>query len=425
MHRERMQMKQAVVAMGGGPTRVINHTLFGIVEEAQKHGIKVLAARHGITGLLQEDFIKLTPGKPPISTHHRLPGAMIGSTRQKPKAEDCHQVFDIFKRHDVHYLFYIGGNDTAEAASIINREATAAGYELRCFHVPKTIDNDLVENDHTPGYGSAARFVAHALIGDDLDVASLPGIKIDIIMGRNAGWLAAAAALGRRSEEDGPHIIYFPERAKSLDDFVTETLSVYEEYGRAIVAVSEGLCGPDQITFLSSEFVRNELSQKPYVPIMKMLKALARVEDAAGGAKKDTFGHTQLSGTGTLADVLSLSVKVAARERMGKAPRCRADTFGYPQRSYAGDISPVDASEAELVGRSAVSFAVERDADGSVSLRAERVNGEYRAFTELISLDAVAGKVRYLPQEFINAEGNHVTPAFLEFARPLAGELAR
>ena len=418
-------MKRAIVAMGGGPTRVINHTLFGIVDEAGKHGVEVLAAHHGITGLLKEDFIELTPGTPPISTHRNLPGAMIGSTRQKPRPEDCHRVFEIFKRLDAKYLFYIGGNDTAEAASIINREADAVGYELRCFHVPKTIDNDLVENDHTPGYGSAARYVANAVIGDDLDVASLPGIKIDVIMGRSAGWLAAAAALGRRSEEDGPHLVYFPERAKSISDFVNDVLAVYEKYGRAVVAVSEGLCGPDQVALLSSEFIRNELSQEPYAPIMGVLDALARAEDATGGAKKDHFGHTELSGTGTLADTLSLAIKLAAHERLAKAPRCRADTFGYPQRSYAGDISPVDAGEAELVGRTAVSFAIEKDVDGSVSLGAERSSGKYRAVPKLISLDAVAGKVRCLPEDFINDAGNNVSPAFIEFARPLTGDLAR
>ena len=418
-------MKRAIVAMGGGPTRVINRSLFGIVDEAARHGIEVLAARHGITGLLQEDFIKLTPGSALVSTHRSLPGAMIGSTRQKPKHEDCHQVFETFKRHEAHYLFYIGGNDTAEATSIINREAAAAGYELRCFHVPKTIDNDLVENDHTPGYGSAARYVAHTLIGDDLDSSSLPGIKIDIIMGRSAGWLTAATALGARDESDGPHLVYFPERPKGLNQVVEDILGAYRKHGRSIVAVSEGLLGQDGQPLVNSASVREELSADPYTPILGVLDALSRVENATGGAKMDAFGHPQLSGTGTLADVLSSAVKLAAWKADGKVPRCRADTLGYPQRSYAGDISPVDAVEAEMVGRSAVSYAVESDVDGSISLRADRDGGNYRAYTELVSLHSVAGKVRELPDEYINANGNGVTQAFLDFARPLAGELAR
>ena len=417
-------MKRAVVATGGGPTRVINRSLYGIVDEAARHGIEVMAAHHGITGLLKEDFLELTPGAPPVSTNRQLPGAMIGSTRQKPKPEDCHKVFEIFKRIQAHYLFYIGGNDTAESTSIINREAKSAGYELRCFHVPKTIDNDLVENDHSPGYGSAARYVAHALLGDDLDVRSLPGIKIDVIMGRKAGWLTAAAALCKRSEEDGPHVLYFPERAKSLDDFVADTLKTYDKYGRAVIAVSEGLNGPDQVDFLGSEFVQNELATAPYTPIMRVLKALAKVEEAAGAAKKDAFGNTQLSGSGVLADVLATAVKLAACKALGKAPRCRADTFGYSQRSYAGDVSPVDADEAEMVGRKAVSEAVERDIDGSIALRADR-SSDYRSWAELISLDAVAGRERVMPSEYINEEGNGVTPLFLEYARPLVGELLR
>ena len=418
-------MKRAIVAMGGGPTRVINRSLFGLVDEAAKHNIEVVAARHGITGVFKEDFVTLTSGTPPVSTHRFWPGAMIGSTRHKPTREDCHKAFEIFKKHEAHYFFYIGGNDTAEAASIINREAKAAGYELRCLHVPKTIDNDLVENDHTPGYGSAARFVAHAIHGDDLDVRSLPGIKINIIMGRKAGWLTAAAALCKRAPEDGPHLQYFPERAKSLDDVVTDILNTYETYGRCVVACSEGINGPDQAGFVSSEFIRTELGQPPYAPILKMFRGLAAVEEATGGAKKDAFGHTQLSGTGTLADLLGAVVRIATYKRYGKPVRCRADTFGYLQRSYAGDVSPVDAAEAELVGRKAVEFAAARDVDGSVAIRAERANGAYTASFALVSLDAVAGKERYLPEEFLNDEGNGVTPAFMAYARPLAGELLR
>ena len=418
-------MKKAVVAMGGGPTRVINRTLFGAVDEAAKHGVEVIAARHGITGILKEEFAVITPSAPPMSTHRSLPGAMIGSTRHKPSKEDCHRAFEVFQKHDVHYFFYIGGNDTAEATSIINREAQAANYELRCFHVPKTIDNDLVENDHTPGYGSAARFVAHAILGDDLDVRSLPGIKINIIMGRRAGWLTAAAALCKRGPEDGPHLQYFPERAKSLDDIITDILEVYQTYGRCVVACSEGIIGPDQVSFISSEFVRGELARPPYTPVSELFDHLAAVEQAAGGTKKDAFGHVQLSGTGTLADVLATAVKIASYKRYGKTVRCRADTFGYLQRSYAGDISPVDSREAEMVGREAVEYAVSRDTDGSVAVRAERSRDGYKSHFELISLDSVAGKERHMPSELINDDGNGVTQAFLDYARPLVGELMR
>jgi ATP-dependent phosphofructokinase / diphosphate-dependent phosphofructokinase len=418
-------MKKAVVAMGGGPTRVINRSLFGVVDEAAKHGIDVFGARHGITGVFAEDFIPLTTTTLPISTHTPYPGAMIGSTRHKPDKADCQKAFEIFKKNDIHYFFYIGGNDTSEATSIINHEAKDAGYELRCFHVPKTVDNDLVENDHTPGYGSAARFVAHALLGDDQDVRSLPGIKLNIIMGRKAGWLTAASSLCKTSEEDGPHLIYVPERTKSLDDIITDILGTYDKYGRCVVALSEGINGPDRKDFLSSEYIRKELATEPYSPIIEMLASLAKVDNAAGGAKKDAFGHVQLSGSGTLADVLASAVKIAAYTRTGKKIRCRADTFGYLQRSFAGDISEVDAIEAEGVGRKAVEQAAGADVDGSISIQVDRSNGGYEARYERLDLDAVAGKERYMPNNFLNEEGNGVTQAFLDYARPIVGELLR
>ena len=418
-------MKRAIVAMGGGPTRVINRSLFGVVDDATRHGIQVLGAQHGISGLLKEKFIDVTPTTAPVSTNKDLPGAALLSTRMKPTADDCAKAFDIFKKHGIHYFFYIGGNDTAEATSIINREAKKAKYQLRCFHVPKTIDNDLVENDHCPGYGSAARYVAQAVLGDDMDVRSLPGIKIDIIMGRKAGWLTAAAGLCRKADEDAPHLLYFPERAKSLDDIIKDILKVYAKHGRAIVAISEGLNGPDGKDFLSSPFVRGELSKAPYTPIMDMINGLAKVEEASGGAKRDTFGHVQLSGTGTLADVLASAVKIATFKDSGKAARCRADTFGYLQRCYAGDVSPVDAKEAEAVARKAVQLAVKKDVDGSVAIKANREGGKYRVTYKLVALEAVGGKERCLPAEFLNAEGNGVTQAFLDYALPLAGKLPR
>ena len=418
-------MKRAIVAMGGGPTRVINCSLFGVVDEAARNGVEVLGALHGIQGVLKEHFQPLSASLPPLSTLRRLPGAAIGSTRHKPTAEDCAKAFAIFKKLQASYFFYIGGNDTAEATSIISRAARSAGHELRCFHVPKTIDNDLVENDHSPGYGSAARFVAHALLGDDLDVRSLPGIKINVIMGRKAGWLTAAAALCKRSEEDGPHLLYFPERPKSLADILRDILAVYRKHGRAVVAVSEGLMGPDQAEFITSNSIRGELSREPYAPIMAMINSLGPIEQAAGGAKSDAFGHIQLSGTGTMADVLAAAVKIAAYKQFGKPARCRADTYGYLQRSHAGEASPVDAKEAEMVGRKAVAYAVKKDVDGSVALRAERAGGKYRAWAELNSLAAVAGKERRLPNEFVNPEGNGVTAAFADYAMPLVGKLMR
>ena len=416
--------KRAIVAMGGGPTRVINRTLYGIVDEADRRGIEVTGARHGIEGVLAEDFIELRPGQAPVSTHASLPGAMIGSTRKKPDAEVCAKALDVLKKRDVRFLFYIGGNDTSEACAIVNQAAEAGGYELRTFHVPKTVDNDLVLNDHTPGFASAARYVAHAVVGDDLDTQSLKGFKIDVIMGRNAGWLTAASALGRVREGDAPHVVYVCERNQSVADIADDVAALCERLGRGVMAVSEGLCGPDGEEFLNSPAIREELAQAPYTPVLDFLDASGRML-AATGAKMDDFGHTQLSGTGMLADALAAIVKIALSLRCKvKSPRVRADTLGYAQRAHAGEVSPVDAAEAEMVGRDAVRYADQGDIDGSVTLQAER-DGKYRAFTRIAKLKDVGGKVRKLDARFIAGSGKDVTPEFLEYALPLVGPLAR
>ena len=416
--------KRGIVAMGGGPTRVINRTLYGIVDEADRRGIEIIAARHGIEGILGQDFMDLSPNTPPVSTHAHLPGAMIGSTRMKPTVEICEQAFEVFKRHGIHFLFYIGGNDTSEACAIMNAQADKLGYELRVFHVPKTIDNDLVLNDHTPGYGSAARYAAHYVMGDDLDSQSLPGLKIDVIMGRDAGWLTAATALARKEEDDAPHVIYVCERTKSVARIASDVVELYERQKRGVFAVSEGLCGPDEQDFLNSPAIREELAAEPYAPVLRYLEACAEMLRACG-AKPDGYGHIQLSGTGMLADALAAIAKLAIISQCDNPkPRVRADTFGYAQRDFAGEFSPVDAAEAEMVGRDAVRYADQGDIDGSITLQADR-DGKYRAYTQIKKLADIGGKVRRLDEAFIHENEKDVTPAFIEYARPLVGPMAR
>ncbi len=416
--------KRAVVAMGGGPTRVINQTLYGIASEASRNGIELWAARHGIDGILTETFTPVKARTPIIAKGRKLPGACIGSTRTKPDAEMCERVLRILTDNDVHFFFYIGGNDTSAACAIINEGAKRLGYELRTFHVPKTIDNDLVRNDHTPGYGSAARYVAHAVLGDDLDVASIPGIKLDVVMGRDAGWLTAASALCKTDKSEGPHLIYLPERPKTLGAIIEDILGVYDKYQRAVVCVAEGLKGTDNEPFLNSPAVRAEVESGPYQKLKVAVDVLERFQKV-GGVKLDPFGHPQLSGTGALADFLSTAVKVAFGVHKIKLNRVRADTFGYPQRAYGGDVSAIDAQEAEMVGREAVRIAASGDVDGSISLQADRSGGKYRSHVKLIKLEDVAGKVRQMPAAHINGAGNFVTGAFLDYVRPLVGSLAR
>jgi len=381
---------KALVAQGGGPTAVINQSVVGVVLEARRFPeiTHVYGARHGVRGVLGEDFLDLsqTTGQN-LEDVAVTPASGLGSTRDKPDVEYCGKMFKVLQAHDIRYFFYIGGNDSSDTCRIVNEQARVTGYDLRCVHVPKTIDNDLVGTDHCPGFGSAAKFVAQAFAGANMDNRALPGVYIAVVMGRHAGFLTAASALGRRFEDDGPHLIYVPERAFDADRFVADVQKVYDNLGRCIVAVSEGV------------------SDKTGTPIITSLK----------GAEKDSHGNLQLSGTGALGDLLADLIKAKT-----KIKRIRADTLGYLQRSFLGCISKSDADEARAVGQKAVQYAAIHGKDGSVAIK--RV-GDYAVSYELIPLEAVAAKTRHMDDTFINAEGNNVTEAFLKYCRPLAGEL--
>src|SRR5512146_1322549 len=238
----------AVVGQAGGPTAVINQSLVGIVEEAQKHHHidRLLGARHGVRGIINEQFydLKRQPTNM-LELVAQTPAAALGATRDKPDEEYCERIFKVLTKFDIRYFFYIGGNDSAQTARIVNRIAGDAKYELRVIHVPKTIDNDLLVTDHCPGYGSAAKFVASAFIGDDLDNRALKGVKINIVMGRHAGFLTAASILARQRPDDGPHLVYLPERPFDIDQFVADVKEVFDRYGRCVVAVSEGIADKD------------------------------------------------------------------------------------------------------------------------------------------------------------------------------------
>ncbi len=258
--------------------------------------------------------------------------------------------------------------------------------KLRCIHIPKTIDNDLVLNDHTPGFPSAARFVAQAFAGANLDNAALPGVYVGVVMGRHAGFLTAASALGKKFPDDGPHLIYLPERVFEIDRFLQDVKATMDRYGRCVVAVSEGI---------------HDASGTPM--LVKLAKDLER----------DAHGNVQLSGTGALADLLCEEIKAKLSIK-----RVRGDTFGYLQRSFVGCVSDVDQREAREVGEKAVQFAMWGDRDGSVAIKR---TGFYSADYELLPLEAVAGKTRTMEDEFIAANGTDVTDAFRLYLRPLLG----
>lgn len=425
-----------VVGQSGGPTVVINQALVGVVEEALLHADiqGIYGSRNGLEGTMREDFIDMRKqSRATLDDVAETPSASLGSCRFKPKEEDCRKIFEIFAKHNVRYFFYIGGNDSALSTGIIHNIAKEKNYELNVFHVPKTIDNDLLVTDHCPGYGSAAKYVAQAFMGNDLDNRALKGVKIDVCMGRNAGWLTAAAALARTRADDGPHLIYFPERRYTLLQILEDIEKVYLANGRASVAVSEGTPDLDGFVFLESERIRAELKELKMESIIGVMDASGRVEEDSGGAKKDAFGHTQLSGTGALADFLAAATKIHMFRKTGKKIRCRADTLGYAQRSFAGVVSPSDALEARECGRAAVRAAVTTaHTSGSIILRRHPSTfGKYLCDCEVAPLEDVSGvnfpkgmkQYRPMDDKFIAVWGNDVTNEFVEWARPLLGPL--
>ena len=384
-----MPQGKVLVAQGGGPTAVINQSMAGVVLEARKfRNVElVYGAYHGVSGIINEDFLDLTQ-----ETSHNIemvantPSSALGSTRDKPGLKYCHEIFEVLKAHGIGYFFYIGGNDSSDTVRIVSEEARRANYALRCIHIPKTIDNDLVGNDHTPGFPSAARFVAQAFMGANLDNAALPGVYLAVVMGRHAGFLTAASALGKKFPDDGPHLIYLPERVFSVESFLADVKRTYDKYGRCVNAASEGI------------------HDKQGTPIISQLTS--QVE-------RDAHGNIQLSGTGALTDLLCDEIK----SKLG-IKRVRGDTFGYLQRSFMGCVSDVDQREAREVGEKAVQYAMWGDRDGSVAIKR---TGFYSVDYQLVPLESVAGKTRVMEDEFIAANGPDVTDAFRLYLRPLLG----
>jgi len=411
----------ALIGQSGGPTAVINQSLVGALESlytAQKAGLvgKILGAKHGVRGIIQHEFTPLD--NLPVDLLERVaqtPSSALGSTRDKPDEDYCKKIFDSFKQNHVEFFFYIGGNDSADTARIISEMAAAeaaGGQKLRVYHIPKTIDNDLRTTDHCPGYGSAARFVALAHQGDDADNRSLKGIKINIIMGRDAGWLTAASVLGRYDESDGPHLVYLPEVDFSEDQFLADVARVYTKFGRCVIAVSEG--------------IRYRAADKTSLLAAKIIE----------GAEVDAHGNRQLSGSGALGDYLSHIVKTKLANVLAKGNpnvsagklRVRADTFGYLQRSFPTIVSESDAYEARQCGRNAVTYALsapEGLASGSVAMKRTGTPEEpYQIDFFPTPLSTVARQTKHFPVERI-AGGNDLSPAYLQYARPLVGPMPK
>jgi 6-phosphofructokinase 1 len=379
-----------VIAQGGGPTAVINQTLAGAITAIREHhpGARILGARHGVRGLRDGSLADLAAlSTQDLARLARTPGAALGSTRDKPDAAYCEAVLKGLRTAGADAFIYIGGNDTAGTQLIISE---ASGGSIACVHAPKTIDNDLVENDHTPGFISAAEFVAGAFAGADLDFRSLPGIYVGIVMGRHAGFLTAASAAWRMDADSAPHLVYVPERAFERARFIDAVRATLGRHGRCIVAMSEGASDKDGRSLVEG-LVPAELLER------------------------DPHGNVRLSGTD-----LGQAVERMLAEDLPKV-RARVDTFGYLPRCHAGVVNPMDQREAFEAGASAVeaadsgSFSIAIQYDGT-STRPVRVR-----------LDAVAGKTRHMPDDFLEADEDQVSgtcTAYLSRLLPPRPDLA-
>lgn len=378
-----------IIGQSGGATAVINASLVGAVEAAladQRIG-GIYGMHHGIAGLLKEDIIDL--GNQPNSVWSQLlhtPSAALGSCRYKLQEHDLERSIEILRRYDIHYMLYIGGNDSADTAHRLAAAARQSNYELFIISIPKTIDNDLPFTDHCPGYGSAARFLAQATQDSTMNTLSIPWhypVKVIETMGRDAGWLTASAALGKRSESDAPHILLLPEKPFNEQGFLTQVEDIYKQLGFVIIVAAEA--------------IRDEQGN-----------ALG----SAGQAGLDAFQHPLLSGAAQyLVELVKRELKL----------RARFDKPGDLQRMSSTHISAPDRDEAYLVGKMGVHALLAGESDKMITLVRD-TQTPYHCTTGLAPLSEVANVQRLMPDEYLNASKTMVTPAFYDYALPLIGE---
>lgn len=378
-----------LVGQSGGPTPVINASLAGILTAARAAGIpRVLGMRYGVQGLLEGALVDLLQQPPsfyePLPT---TPSAVLGSCRYRLRSDDVERILSTLRRENIRYFLYIGGNDSADTAHQVHLAAQADGYELAVIGVPKTIDNDLPCTDHCPGYGSAARFVAQTTAEAGLDTEAMrrtDPIKLIEVMGRHAGWLAAAAWLGKRDDRAAPHLVLLPERPQTVEAILAGIETVYRRIGHCVVVLNENQCDP-----------------------------AGRVLGTRGEPRwVDAFGHAYH-------DSPAVYLADEVRRRLGL--RARVDKPGTIQRMSSAHQSTTDRLEAAMAGRAAVRLAIAGATDVMVTLVRES-DEPYRCGTGLAPLGEVANHQRRLPPEFIAADGWGPSPTFERYARPLLGD---
>jgi 6-phosphofructokinase 1 len=378
-----------IIGQSGGATAVINASLVGAVEAAlaEERIGGIYGMLHGIEGLLQEDLIDLR--REPASVWSRLrqtPSAALGTCRYKLKDDDPERVITILRRYDIHYLLYIGGNDSADTAHRVALAAQQMHYDLRAISVPKTIDNDLPFTDHCPGYGSAARFIALATMDSAMNTQSIPSyypVKVIETMGRDAGWLTASSALGKRHENDPPHILLVPEQRFNADRFLSQVEEVHRRVRYVVVVAAES--------------IRNEQGQ-----------SLGSV----GQVGTDAFQHPMLSGAAQqLVELVKRETKL----------RARFDKPGDLQRMASFAISHTDQEEAYLVGKMGMHALLDGESDKMITL-VRHSEPAYHCTTGLAELAQVANVQRLLPGEYLDESKTMATQAFYDYAMPLIGD---
>ena len=392
----------AVVLQSGGPTAVINKSLYGVYSAWQITKTKIYGALFGISGILKNRIIDLnTLNRALMQGASECPSAALGSARfnLQGKNEILAKIFEVFDQLNVGCCFLIGGDDSRENANTIFEYAKQAGYDLTVIHIPKTIDNDLTYTHHSPGFASAAKFIANAVIGTDLDNRSLPGVLIDVVMGRNAGWLAASSILAKRNKEMGPHFIYLPESDFSVLKFVNDVSDSVFTCGRAHIVVAEGV------------------SEKPC--IAEYVNQIGGTDFLSRLCGTDDFGNTQLSGNGFFGAILCHLLKT----NINKSIRVRANTFDYLQRSFP-IFSRTDQQQAYMVGKKAVQYALDGRSNIMVTIGSEEFR--YNDPIGFISLGKVfkdgKGKIKTVPKNII-IEGNQISDDFRTYMGPLTDGL--
>lgn len=381
-----------IIGQSGGPTSVINASAYGAVKAALDNPniTRVLGSLNGIVGILNDNIIDFgKEDKEQIELMKNTPSSILGSCRYKlasPDVDDTDykKILETFKKYDIKYFFYIGGNDSMDTCNKISKFMLQNGYECRVMGIPKTIDNDLFGTDHCPGFASAAKYIATSLteVYFDARVYDIGAITIVEAMGRNAGWLTASAALAA-NKGMGPDLIYLPEIAFDIDNFIESVKKVYEKENKCIVVVSEGIKDKDG----------------------KLISEYANANKA-----KDSFGHAQLGGLAAyLEGVISNAIPA----------KVRAIELSLLQRCAAHCASKTDIDESVMAGKTAVMEATSGTTDKMVGFEREYVDGKYTCKIKLLDLSSVANTEKKVPREWINEEGNGLKQEFIDYVSPL------